>query len=256
VSLRRSVVCVVAACPIAAIAIACSVSAASAARVAPRAQDWQGDPCALERLETIIKQEGWRSCRPRMHPEEGLLRGELRGDFLHFRVGYVGKVAPLHKAAFKAGMAMWNRHSHITGFVFEEAASLEDADFRLEAGAPAMPPNAKEDEPIEETSCAGYRTDGSHIWYSTTNTNWLMRDTDIPDAARIYAHELGHGLNLDHKTFGSSVMHQGDAGSDCRDLASVIIADVQESDANDAHRCGCAIRLKARGQDPTPQSLP
>jgi hypothetical protein len=256
VSLRRFVVCTVAACLLTAVAIACSARTASAARGTPRAPDWQGDPCAFERVETLVKQNGWTNCRPKLHPDEGLLRGELRGDFLHFRVGYVGKVDPLHWAAFKAGMAMWNRHSHITGFVFEEAASPADADFRLEAGAPAVPPNAKEGDPIEETSCAGYRTDGSHIWYSLTNTTWLTRDTDIPDAARIYAHELGHGLNLDHKTFGTSVMHEGNKGSDCRDLAGVILADVQDSDASDAHRCGCAIRLKARGQDPSPPSLP
>lgn len=222
---RRYVVCVVAACLVATLAVACAA-------------------------RSMTRQDA--TCRPRIDDDEGILRGDRRGDFLYFRVGYASDVEPLQKKAFQAGMAMWNRHSQLTGFVFEDATST-DADFRLQRGAPPLPPNTQRTEPIEKTDCAGFMTDGSFIWYSPPGMEWVRSDTDVANAARIYAHELGHGLNLKHKTGGRSVMHEGDLGTGCRDLATFILTDVQDSDARAAHRCGYGVRLKAQRQASAPR---
>ena len=242
---RRAVVCVVAACLAAAVGVSCAKK--PPAPPPPPQLSWQGDPCTKERLDKFIHQYGIKGCRLGIHPEEGILRGVLRDGFWRFRVGYVGKIDAAHRRAFKEGVAMWNRHSHVTGFMFEDATSKTDVDFRLIAGAPAGQPDAKAGDPIEKTSCSGFKPPGSHVWYSTMNSDWA----DDADAARLYAHELGHGLNLDHwLELSDSVMHEGDSGMDCRILAAHVIDEIQESDAINAFICGCGVRLKVPGQAP------
>jgi hypothetical protein len=259
VNRRRSIVCVVAAC------LAVEVAAGCAAKKPPEkvpeppsAPDWQGDPCTQERLDRFIAQYGVRGCKIGVHPEEGLLRGVLHHDLWHFRVAYVGELDSGHRKAFQDGMAMWNRHRYVTGFAFEDATSTKDVDsttdvdFRYIAGLPPVPPDAKKGETVEKTSCAGFGPAGSYVWYSLTNSKWA----NDPGAARIYAHELGHGLNLDHQqALGvPSVMREGDTGSDCRILAKDVLADIQSSDAINAFICGCGIRLKPRKEGPKPVS--
>jgi hypothetical protein len=239
-SRRRPIVCMVAACLAAALSPAC---AARRGQQATPLVPPQCDTCTQEKLEAL--KDAGQNCRPKMHNEEGLLRGYQRDGMLHFRIAFDADVDPLHKQALQAAMVMWNRRSDVTGFLFEDATT-DVVDISLKRGMPSTPAADKDVEPVEETSCAGYRADGSYIWYSTTNTAWLKNKTDIVDAARIYAHELGHGLNLDHRANGTSVMRQGDATADCTDLARHIIADVQASDARDAHRCGCGVRLKVQ----------
>jgi len=240
VSKRRVVVCVVAACLAAMLASACA-SPPPPPKVAPELA-WQDDPCTQERLDKFIAKYGVKGCKTEGHPDEGILRGGLvSGGYLRFRIAYVGKIDQRHGKAFEDGVAMWNRYRDVTGFLFEAAPSEKDADFRFIAGAPPVPPDAKPVEPVEQTSCAAYAPAGSYVWYSTTNSTWANDD----HSERIYAHELGHGFNLDHQHDLNvvSVMREGNKGMDCRILAAHTISDIQDADAINAFICGCGVRL-------------
>jgi hypothetical protein len=253
VNRRRSIVCVVAACLGAALGPACAAKKDRFTPVLPASEtlDWRGDACTQERLDKFVTQSPQDNCRPKIHPDEGILRGSLDGDFRYFRIHFDRSVPKRHREVFHAAMGMWNRQSHVTGFVFDDEPSAKAADFRVTRGLPSPPPNAGADQPTEMTICSGFRTDKSSIWYSQNTFHWVKTDADVAAAARIFAHELGHGLNIDHKT-SSSVMRQGNPETYCDVLARSMLMDVQEYDARDAFRCGCGIRLKPRKGVPKP----
>jgi hypothetical protein len=179
-------------------------------------------------------------CRARLHADDPLLVGGYEANGLvHFRIAFDGDVEPLQKQAFEAGMAMWNRHSQTTGFVFE-AHTTGNVDFRLQRGARHVP-NGN-----EQTDCTGYVSPGFFIWYSPEGMNWVKRDTDITAAARIYAHELGHLLNLCHKCGVTSLMREGDPDGLCRDWARTAPLDIPAEDLRDARICGLGARAIPR----------
>ncbi len=71
-----------------------------------------------------------------MNDCESLLRGgEVRDKKVYFRVAYDIDIDP-EQMAFKAGMAMWNRHSKTTGFRSSNATTSE-RDFRLQGASPS-----------------------------------------------------------------------------------------------------------------------
>jgi Matrixin len=229
---RREVVRLAAAC-LAATLMACR---------APKSPSLtaQGDPCLVGEPAT---EEARRTaiCRREMNDLDALLRGGyVRDGLLHFRIGYDHDVQPLQKQAFQAAMSSWNRVSHVSGFVFEDTRTA-DIDFRLQRGASVLDPKAIQ---LDKEKCAGYMSAGSFIWYSRFNMAWVENDTQVPDAARIYAHELGHALNLDHNAH-SDLMREGNAGTACRDLGTSILGDVRDEDARHARTCACDVRRNA-----------
>jgi hypothetical protein len=238
---RRQVVSLVTACLGTALVISCAAKSAKLAG--------PDDPCALERPVTQGEPVTTNNCRPGMHDRDALLRGGfLRDGLVHFRIAYNWDVEPLQKRAFRKAMAMWNCHRRRTGFVFEDTTTAE-VDFRLQRGAPAHLPDADE---VEKKECSGYMSAGSYIWYSPKAMDWVKHDIDIPIAARIYAHELGHALNIWHKD-GISVMREGDSGMACQHVGAVIVADIQDSDVLDAHTCACDVRRGAQTQPSAPR---
>jgi hypothetical protein len=199
----------------------------------------QGDPCLAGEVPTDAEIKA-AVCRPTVNDLEALLRGGYVGDGLvHFRIGYDHDVEALQKQAFHAAMEMWNRQSHISKFVFEDTHTA-DIDFRLQRGASVLHKNHKQ---LDIDKCASYLPAGSFIWYSRFNMTWVS-DSHIPDAARVYAHELGHALSLDHNP-NSPLMRKGNTGTVCRDLGVSILRDLQEEDARRARICACRERRTA-----------
>jgi hypothetical protein len=241
VNQRRSVVCVVAACVVA------TLTVSSAARQAQ--SPWKCDPCQLEEIKNLTKQEGEPDCRP-IVGDTGLVRGYLRDGLVHFRVEYIDPIGELHQTAFQTAMDMWNAQSHVTGFVFEKAQPKGIVDFHLKAGPPKIPPTTKAGKPNEKTSCSGYMA--SYIWYSRKNKYWLQKEADVANGARAYAHELGHALGLgDYTGAEPSVMRAGDKSKPCHEVVAGLPTKVQDSDAKAARRCGCKARLDSQGPSVT-----
>jgi hypothetical protein len=240
VSKQRFVVCVVAACLVATLAPACAAKATG-------------------------------PCRKRVYPREPVLRGgDSRDGLVYLRVAYDHDVEAEHRKAFEGGMALWNAHRYTTGFAFELApASI--IDLRLQKGAPAY---VKEERPdgltvidtdrmdrTEQVKCAEYVSTGSYIWYSPNilnqlqrPTNWqnddveflLVHDREFAGLAKIYAHELGHALNIGHTTTRSSLMREGDDHKWCRDQGMTVLADMQPADISDARDCAWGVRKNPR----------
>jgi hypothetical protein len=179
-------------------------------------------------------------CKSDVDKGDSLLRGgrEING-LVHFRIGYDSKVDDLQKQAFKLAIRMWNKHRETTKFVFEDT-STGTPDFRLVEGAPQ--PELERDE------CAGYMSEGSYIWYSTLNMSWVTRETHLEAAARVYAHELGHALNICHKS-ASPLMRAGELNEPCEVRAAIVLPDIPEDDVRDAWICGLGARTEARRLD-------
>jgi hypothetical protein len=199
-----------------------------------------GDPCLTS---TPATQEEFRQavCRQKVNDLDALLRGgEVRDGLVHFRIGYDHDIEPMQKQAFQAAMETWNRLSHVSGFVFEDTRTA-DIDFRLQRGASVLDRNH---EQLDKDKCASYMSAGSFIWYSRLTMTWVESDSQVPNAARIYAHELGHALNLDHNP-KSALMRKGSTGTACRDLGISILGDLHEDDAGRARTCACVVRRKA-----------
>jgi len=242
---QRFVVCVVAACVVAWLANSSTTMSAQAAKPPD-------------------------NCRRGISDRDPLLYGgEMRDGFLHLRIAYDHDVEPEHRKAFQGAMALWNAHSEKTGVVFENATSPV-IDLRLQRGSPIYVKGEDPDKDIskidrakiakaEETKCAEYVSRGPYIWYSRKMMYWMNQPSDWPNRsvedllasddkfvgmARIYAHELGHALNIDHKS-GNSVMRE-DKTRKCQELGMSILADIQPEDVRDAERCACHVRANLR----------
>ena len=196
--------------------------------------------CAAQgRSSVVMPADG---CRPRVHPNDAILTGGYTASDsrLHFRIAYDHDVGPFQKKAFHQAMAMWNEHSRVTEVVFEETTTA-DVDFRLQRGASIL---LEDPAKVEQDKCSAYFSGGSYIWYSPANMDWVKTDADIPAAARIYAHELGHVLNVYDQEGRDSVMHGGDPQTSCQQLASVVLRDITVDDAERARRCAHGLRDK------------
>jgi hypothetical protein len=260
VSKQRAVVCVVAACLVAALAPACVAGYTKTAK--------PEDPCELIKSEPT----SLTNCRRSISERDALLYGGyLRDGLVHFRVAYDYDVEPAHRKAFQGAMSLWNAHRHETGFAFEDATSAI-VDLRLQRGAPTYEIeifalgkfgiDAARIRKAEKDNCAEHVSAGSFIWYSPTGMNWLMSmpadwltsdidflfvyDPEFLILARIYAHELGHALGINHKTTGVSVMRGGDKGIPCREVGLSVVADIQPDDLLDARHCACNARQNLR----------
>jgi hypothetical protein len=232
VNLRRIAVCMVTACLAATLATA----------------------CAAKRPRLL-------NCRPEMNDREALrFGGYLHDGLVHFRIAYDHDVDPVHQKAFQGAMAMWNAQSHMTNFVFEDAKS-SIVDFRLQRGGPVH--HREQLDEIEASTCASYESAGSYIWYSRTGMVWMessedwleheipflfTHDPEFVAAARIYAHELGHALNLDHKKGGVGLMREGDPKRGCREIGMSILSDLQPADALEARVCADHVRAEAQAE--------
>jgi hypothetical protein len=207
-------------------------------------------------------------CRQRIYDREAVLYGGyMRDGLLHLRVAYDYDVEPEHRKAFQGGMALWNEHKETTRIVFVESTDAL-VDIRLQRGAPAYVEEVRADglnkideariSEAERETCAEYVSRGSYIWYSRgilermhQPSNWLKSDDiqsllkgnhEFRGLAKVYAHELGHAMNLDHsKTTSISVMREGDKGEWCWKLAAAI-PEIQEEDKNNAYNCACGAR--------------
>lgn len=254
-SKQRFVVCVVAACLVA----------------------WLANACATRSMQAAQLPD---NCRKGISDRDPLLYGGyMRDGFLRFRIAYDHDVEPEHRKAFQGAMALWNAHSERTGVVFEDATS-PIVDLRLQRGAPIYVKREDPDSDIseidrakiakaEETKCAEYVSRGPYIWYSRKMMNWMTQPSDWPNRsveyllgndykfvgmARIYAHELGHALNIDHKA-GISVMREN-KNRECQELGMSILADIQPEDVWDAQRCACHVRANLRAPGFTRRPYP
>jgi hypothetical protein len=246
---RRSVVCVVAACLLATLEVACAAGRKNVVTA--------DDPCMLEAKERLDDAQKYVNCRRGMHPREALLHGGyVRDGRVRFRIAYDHDVEAVQRRAFQGAMALWNAHSHLTGFVFEDATSAI-IDLRLQRGAPGELAKWESDK-LEADICTAYAPAGPYIWYSPTGMGWMKYTTSWPTAdidfllaydpefagmARIYAQEIGHALNIDHKP-GKTVMREGHSTKLCRELGIHGLADIQQDDVRDARACGCSVRRR------------
>jgi predicted nucleotidyltransferase len=235
VSKQRFVVCVVAAC------LATLLASACAAKAGP--------------------------CRTRIYDREAVLYGGYTRDgILHLRVAYDYDVDPEHQKAFQGAMDLWNAHTEQTRIVFEETTDAL-VDIRLQRGAPDYVEEVRPDglsridegriNAAERDTCAEYVSRGSYIWYSrgildqmTQESTWLKSDVksllkgndEFKGLARIYAHELGHALNLAHRKKDiNSVMREGHTGKLCSQVAAGI-PEIQKEDWQNAQACVSTAR--------------
>jgi hypothetical protein len=202
--------------------------------------------CAKEPAFAPDDPKPTRGCKSDVDKNDSLLRRGRENKetgLVYFRIGYDQAVDDLQKQAFRVAMAMWNKHSRITGFVFDETPGKPD--FRLTEGAPRQFSDWAE---MEKKQCAGYMSHGSYIWYSPPLMNWVTRDEHIASAAAVYAHELGHALNICHKS-GSCLMRDGHPNETCLDRGASSSLDIPADDLRDAYVCGHGARGKARKED-------
>lgn len=237
--------------------VVCLVAACLAVTLAPTFLSGQTkpcDPCQFEKVKDLIEEEKLDDCRPTV-ADEGLLRGYLRDGYVRLRIEFEHDDS-LHKQAFQLAMARWNSQSDVTGFMFEEATLNMLSDIRVRKIDQPPAATAQGASQAEE-DCATYSNQGSFIWYSPANADWLQTKADIPAAASVYAHELGHALGLTHKPADSpSLMRKGNKKMLCRTIANALPREVPTADAKNAYKCGCRLRLTAQGENPTLNKTP
>jgi hypothetical protein len=192
---------------------------------------------------------GTTGCRGGMHPNESLLRGgQVKDGRVYFYIAYDHDVDSRQKQAFKAGMEMWNKYSAKTGFEFKDAAGNQQHDFRLQKGAPRHLGKRERDD-RQKKHCAAYELVGSYIWYSPRGMKAVLKKS-AKTAASVYAHELGHALNICHKPKEKSpLMRAGDSNVDCDKVVADFPHDIPEGDVIDAFDCGQGMRAMARADD-------
>ena len=90
-----------------------------------------------------------------------------------------------------------------------------------------------------QSGCAEYSSGTSNIRYSEANMAWASTDTAM--AARVFAHEIGHGLGLvHHGAPGESVMVEGNPYMGCDEVAEDVLSDPTSADGEDARGCAAA----------------
>jgi predicted GNAT family acetyltransferase len=228
--------------------IVCAVAAwASAALVSP---------CAAQDIAL---------CRAYVLEREPVRRGgDARdGGVVWFRVAFQHGVEPAHQKAFEGGMELWNARRASTRVAFELAKS-SIIDLRIQRGAPVYVRGQESDtrseinevkmNDAEANKCAEFVADGPYIWYSPNllrfldltkpgqTEKWLEQDVRVlmktdrqfRMLAKMYAHELGHMLAIDHNRVTTGLMRKGAADKMCWEQE---LADMQDADAEVATAC-------------------
>lgn len=186
-------------------------------------------------------------CRNRVNPCEALYGGgEVRNGEVILRIAYDYDVDSSQKEAFEAGMKMWNEYRGTTKVAFEIATG-NVYDLRLQKGGPRHLQDTPRAD-VESKQCATYEPLGSYIWYSPNGMAKVLKEASLEAAASIYAHELGHALNICHKP-ESPLMKAGDPKVCCHVHAKTLPHDIPKDDVLDANRCGYSMNKMARGED-------
>lgn len=164
------------------------------------------------------------NCREFYSDEAVRIGGHVGSDgYVHYTIGYSSEVASAQIEAMQRAINLWNSRTATTRTVFDEIGYSGGGDFEFVGRSPGT------------GFCTGYVRQGSVIFYDMGQMGWAGSDLDA--AAGLYAHELGHGIGLDHKGYGS-IMYDGNALQTCeqkgQDIAS---AGVTQGDASDAHGC-------------------
>jgi hypothetical protein len=185
-------------------------------------------------------------CKAGVHHDDPLVSKGLKIEGLvHLRVDYVDGVEDRHKQAFRLAIEMWNTHRRATGFVFRVSTEA-NPDLLLKKGAPRDLANW---EAMEDTQCAAYMTGRATIWYAPRYMDVVIEREGIDAAARIYAHELGHVLNICHKA-QSLLMRDGDPNEWCHERAAKMPGEIPPDDIRDARVCGFTLWEREHKQKP------
>ncbi len=165
------------------------------------------------------------NCRSHESYESIVHGGYVGGDGkVHYEVSYESNVTGDQIDIFHQAMNYWNARSDETGIWLDDVSGNYAGDFRFKKRPPGT------------GYCADYIRESSDIFYDELQMSWAPNNPDI--AARLYAHELGHALGLDHKGYGS-IMYDGNALQTC-EQKGYDMGDVTSDDASDVRDCAFA----------------
>lgn len=163
------------------------------------------------------------NCRGTLNPQESVrYGGYVGGDGkMHFTIGYAGNVPGFQIEAVQNAINQWNSVSDTSGIVLEETGGSPDIYIQKNS--------------FMMEGCAAYNPASSSIQYSEANMAWANGGNPAL-AGRVFAHEIGHALGIDHKS-GPSVMVEGSSYMNCLDVATELLSDPTSGDAEDARDC-------------------
>jgi hypothetical protein len=182
-------------------------------------------------------------------------------DKRHFGVYFRKGVRKFMRVAILSAMGKWNARSDETRVVFEETSeavadikvqfgAFQKSEIKSECGkelsseARKVCRAARESE--DNKACALYDTRRRVVWYMKSNDWKKWNEIDTQAVVRLFSHELGHVMNLDHKFDDYTIMREGDLSKDCGTIAAKILSEIQDADVADAKECADLSHLKTQ----------
>jgi hypothetical protein len=181
-------------------------------------------------------------CRPagNIIETEALVKGGYVGEDgkVHFTFGIEPGADPIQVKAFIAAVGQWNELSHVTWMMLEPGTP---AGSDISFGTGPFEFEDKDGKKTPKIYCGKHDPNDSSVRYHPSNMKFAPSFPFL--AVKIYTHEIGHVLGLDHSKDGSLMAAPPERTPDCQ-TAAEISRDLDSDVALAALHCAFAIHYR------------